>query len=88
MKEVIKKLLENAPKLKGGKKNTNDTNDRINTTNDDQNLKLHCGNYFLRLNIRSSWIHFQLDSSTQILKVLAFEVILFTFSRMKLSLKL
>ena len=41
MKEVIKTLLENAPKQKGGEKNkkktkqknANDVNDRINTTN-------------------------------------------------------
>ena len=42
----------------------------------------------MRLNIRSSWIHFQLGASTQIFKVLAFEANLFTFSRMTLSLKL
>ena len=40
---------------------------------------------FLRLNITSSWIHFQLWSSAQIFKVLAFETILFTFSRINLG---
>ena len=38
--------------------------------------------------IRSPSIHFQLDLSEQVFKVLAFEAILFTFSLMKLSLKL
>ena len=33
MKEVIKKLFENASTWKGGKKNINDANGRINTTN-------------------------------------------------------
>ena len=44
--------------------------------------------FFLQLDIRSSSIHFQLASSEQMLKVLAFEAILLTFSRMKLSFKL
>ena len=35
VKEVIKKLVENTPKLKAGEKNGNNTNDRINTTNGD-----------------------------------------------------
>ena len=35
VKEVIKKLLKNAPKQKGGEKNKNDANDMINTTNVD-----------------------------------------------------
>ena len=35
MKEVIKKLLENAPKWKGGEKVAHNANDRINTTNVD-----------------------------------------------------
>ena len=35
VKEVIKKLLEYAPKWKGGEKNGNDENDRINTINVD-----------------------------------------------------
>ena len=51
-------------------------------------MELHRGNHFLRLTIRSSWIQFQLGSSAQIFKVLAFEAILFIFSGMKLSLKL
>ena len=51
-------------------------------------MELHCGNNFLRLEIKSSWIHFQLDLSEEKLKVLAFEAILFIFSCMKVSLKL
>ena len=47
----IKKLLENAPNWKGSEKPENDPNDRINRTNVDENLELHCGNHFLRLNI-------------------------------------
>ena len=35
MKEVIKKQLENVPRREGGEKNSNDANDRINTTNVD-----------------------------------------------------
>ena len=35
VKEVIKKLLENAPKRKSGEKNANDAIDRINSTNID-----------------------------------------------------
>ena len=35
VKEVIKKLLEYAPKWKGGEKNGNDANDRSNTTSVD-----------------------------------------------------
>ena len=35
VKEVIKELLKNALKRKGGEKNANDANDMINTTNDD-----------------------------------------------------
>ena len=51
-------------------------------------MELHRGNHFLRLDIRSSWIHLQLGSSVQIFIVLAFGAILFTFSHVKLSLKL
>ena len=54
MKEVIKKLLENAPKRIGGYKNANDADDGINGTNVDYNLELHRGNHFLQLNIGSS----------------------------------
>ena len=46
VKEVIKKLLENAHQWKGGEKKAKDTNDRINTTNVDWNLELECGNHF------------------------------------------
>ena len=88
MRKVIKKQLEKASKRIGGEKNANDANDRINTINFDWNLELHRGNNFLRINIRSSRIHFQLGSSVQIFLVLAFEALLFTFSCMKLSLKL
>ena len=35
MKEVVKKLLKNALKQKGGEKNANDANDMINTTSVD-----------------------------------------------------
>ena len=35
MKEVNKKQLDNAPKCKDDKKNTNDANYRINTNNAD-----------------------------------------------------
>ena len=35
MKEVIKKLLENAGRRIAGEKNANDANDRVNTTNVD-----------------------------------------------------
>ena len=49
MKELIKKLLKNASKWKGGEKNANDANDRINPTNVDQNLELHRGNHFYGL---------------------------------------
>ena len=38
-KEVIKKQLENSPKRKGSEKNSNDVNDKINTTNVDSNLE-------------------------------------------------
>ena len=34
-KEVTKQEFDNPPKRKGDEKNTNDTNDRINTTNVD-----------------------------------------------------
>ena len=62
VKEVIKKQLEHAPKRKGGKKNAYNE-ERINTTK-----LVKIWNYigeitFLRLNIRSSLIHFQLGSS-------------------------
>ena len=46
MKEVIKKLLKEAPKRKGGEKTANDANDMINTTNVEKNLELHLGNHF------------------------------------------
>ena len=39
VKEVIKKQLENSPKRKGSEKNSNDVNDKINTTNVDSNLE-------------------------------------------------
>ena len=48
---------------------------------------MHFGNHFLRPNIRSSWIHFKLGSSSQVLKVLAFVALLFTFPTW-ISLKL
>ena len=51
-------------------------------------LKFGIASCFLRLNIRLSLIHFQLGSSAEIFKVLAFGAFLFTFSRTKLSLKL
>ena len=51
-------------------------------------MELHRGNQFLQIDIRSSWIHFQLGSSAKTFKVLGFEAILFTFTCMKLSLKL
>ena len=35
VKEVIKKLLENAGRRIAGEKNANDANDRVNTTNVD-----------------------------------------------------
>ena len=35
VKEVIKKLLESAPRQKGGEKVANDANNKINTTNVD-----------------------------------------------------
>ena len=44
--------------------------------------------WFFTAYIRSSWIHFQLGSNAQVFKILAFEAILFTLSRTKLSLKL
>ena len=74
VKEGIKKLLKNAPKRKGGEKWYH--------SYDQCWLKFGIASWesFLRLNITSSWIHFQLGPSAQMFKVLTFETILFFFS--------
>ena len=50
-------------------------------------MELQRENHFLRLNITSSWIHFQLASSALIFKVLTFEIIFFSFSCISLGEK-
>ena len=87
MKEVIKKLLKSAPIRKGGEKNGSHANDMINTTNVNLNFGLASWESFLRHNITSSWIHFQLRSSAKMFQVLFFEAILFTFSCINLGEK-
>ena len=77
VKEAIKKLIENAPKQIDGKKT--------------QMMKIigwirpmlteiwKCIVRIIFYSSWSSWTHFKLDSSAQIFKVLAFEVILLLF---------
>ena len=86
MKEVIKKQIENSPKCKGGEKTRMMQMIRLIRPMLTK-FGIISQESFLWLNIRSSRIHFQLDSSAQIFKILAFDAILFTFSLTKLSLK-
>ena len=87
MKEVIKKLLKNALKRKGGEKKRKwckwyDWCDRYWLK-----FGVVSRESSLRLNITSSWIHFQSGSNEQIFKVFTFEAILFTFSNINLGEK-
>ena len=86
MKEVIKKQIENSPKCKGGEKTRMMQMIRLIRPMLTK-FGIISQESFLWLNIRSSWIDFQLVSSAQIFKILAFDAILFTFSLTKLSLK-